>query len=208
MRVKICGLQNYTDADLALTLGATEIGFIFTKSPRQMDPLDAKLICRNLPVGAQVMGVFKNNTVSEILSILDHVNLQGVQLHGSESPEYISELRKERPGLKIFKAIGVEKDHMGLNPDLYSDCDALLFDSLMSHFRPAERTPIDSQKLETLKISIPFYLAGGITPTNVRDLIKRYRPQGIDVSSGVEVSPGIKDHKLMNKLFSRLKEDV
>jgi phosphoribosylanthranilate isomerase len=206
MRVKICGLKNYKDAELALSLGATELGFIFTQSPRMIDVFDAKLICRNLPKVARSIGVFKNDSLEFISRVIEATELTGIQLHGEESPETVKAIKEAYPTLVIFKAIGVEAETFTLDPQDYSLCDALIFDHPASHFNPSLRSNLHSQKLETFKCSKPYYLAGGINPTNVGELITRYRPAGIDVSSGVEIAPGFKDLALMKNLFLQLKD--
>jgi phosphoribosylanthranilate isomerase len=208
MKVKICGLKNYKDANFALSLGATELGFIFAKSPRAIDVMDAKLICRNLPENAMTIGVFKDESFDQMSETIQEVGLKGIQLHGSETPEVIKSLKMKFPALVVFKAIGVKEESFSLNPENYSMCDALIFDSSASHFHPHLRSPINSKKLESTICSQPIYLAGGINPDNVSDLISRYRPSGIDVSSGIEIAPGIKDQRLMQNLFLRLKDTL
>jgi phosphoribosylanthranilate isomerase len=205
LRVKICGLKTYTDAELALRLGATELGFIFAKSPRMIDVLDAKLICRNLAQSAATIGVFKDETLKHLLEIADVVKLKGLQLHGSESPEFLETLKKERPALRLFKAIQVQGESLSSDPEDYKMCDAVIFDSVVSHFED-RRLTLDCRKLESFQGVMPFYLAGGITKENAKELITRYKPSGIDLSSGVESSPGHKDATLMRNLFSELKE--
>lgn len=208
MRVKICGLKNLVDAELALSLGATELGFIFTKSPRRIEVLDAKHICQSLPKHASTIGVFKNDSIETISRILNTVALKGIQLHGVETSEFVDELKKKYPKILIFKMIGVEGDDFSLDPNKYHNCDALIFDSIASHFEPEKRGIINSRRLENYLCANNFFIAGGINPDNVKEQLIRYRPSGIDVSSGVEISPGVKDAKLMKNLFLQLKDSL
>jgi phosphoribosylanthranilate isomerase len=202
MRVKICGITRYQDGQLALALGATELGFIFAPSPRKITVDQAIKIRSELPLAASVIGVFVNEEMDKILEIVQNVNLQGVQLHGNETPEDVAFLKLERPDLIIMKSIGVRGNEFSLDASVYDACHALVFDSAGSHLNPDERKSIDTQ----INSTRPFYLAGGLNPKNVLQLINRHRPFGIDLSSGLESSPGIKDELLLKELFSVLKD--
>jgi phosphoribosylanthranilate isomerase len=202
MRVKICGITRYQDGQLALALGATELGFIFAPSPRKITIDHAKHIRSELPFEASVIGVFVNEEMEKILEVVQNVYLQGVQLHGNETPEDVAFLKRERSDLIIFKSIGVTANKFSLDASAYKSCDALVFDSAGSHLNPSERKNIESE----ITSNLPFYLAGGLNPKNVLELINRHRPFGIDLSSGLESAPGIKDELLLKELFSVLKE--
>lgn len=202
MRVKICGLTRIQDAELALQLGATELGFIFASSPRMISIETAKEIRSRLPHDAMVIGVFVNEKMEKIIEVVQKVSLQGVQLHGQETPEEIAFLKHTCPDLFVMKAIGVYGNKLSLDPEKYSQCDTLVFDSAGSHFKPEERTSIEVE----INYAGNFYLAGGLTTQNVLTQINKYRPFGIDLSSGVESSPGIKDSNLLKELFFNLKE--
>lgn len=205
MRVKICGLTRLTDAILAYELGATELGFVLAKSPRQISISKLKEIIGQLPKSAMTIGVFVNESPENILNIVEETNLRGVQLHGEEKPEDLIYLKEKRPDLFILKAIGVKKNTFTLGPENYSHADAILFDSVGSHFTPSERGPIESDLLCNQKFSKSFYLAGGLKASNLLALIQKYKPNGIDLSSGVEIYPAIKDEQLLRDLFSILK---
>lgn len=202
MRVKICGLTRIQDAQLALELGATELGFIFAPSPRKISIQLAKEIRSQLPNRTNVIGVFVDEKIEKIIDVIREVPLQGVQLHGQETPEEISLLKRACPDVLIFKTLGVNEDKLSKDPNRYDQCDAILFDSAGSHFKPENRTSIDDE----ITYGGKFYLAGGLTAKNVITQINKYRPFGIDLSSGVESSPGIKDSHLLQELFLKLKE--
>lgn len=202
MRVKICGLTRIQDAELALQLGATELGFVFAASPRMVSVEMAKGMRSILPIAANVIGVFSNEKMERVLEVVQNISLQGVQLHGQETPEEVAFLKQKCPDLIIMKAIGVSGNKFSLDASRYAFCDSLIFDSAGSHFKPEERTSIESE----INYSGPFYLAGGLNPKNVLTQINKYRPFGIDLSSGVETSPGIKDSDLLKELFLNLKE--
>lgn len=205
MRVKICGLTRLTDAILAYELGATELGFVLAKSPRQVSINKLKEIIVQLPKTARTVGIFVNESPETILNIVNETNLHGVQLHGEENPEDLIYLKEKKPELFILKAIGVHENNFSLNPENYSHADAILFDSVGSHFTPQQRSPIDSDLLCNLKHKNPFYLAGGLKANNLIALIQKYNPNGIDISSGVENAPAIKDEHLLREIFSILK---
>lgn len=202
MRVKICGLTRIQDAKLALELGATELGFIFASSPRMISVEAAKEMRSELPAEAKVVGVFVNEKMERIIEVVKIVSLQGVQLHGQETPEEIAFLKQKCPDLLIMKVIGVMGNKLSLEPEKYDQCDSLVFDSAGSHFKPEKRTSIELE----IKFTGKFYLAGGLTSKNVLQQISKYHPFGVDLSSGVESSPGIKDSILLKELFFNLKE--
>jgi len=202
MRIKICGITRSQDAKLAISLGATELGFIFAPSPRKMTSEQARNIRSELPLAAKVIGVFVNEKMSVILEVAQNVSLQGIQLHGLETPADIAFLKQERPDLIIMKSIGVDGDRFSLDATKYDACDSLVFDSAGSHLKSQERTSIESE----INYSRKFYLAGGLNPKNILNQINKYKPYGIDLSSGVESAPGIKDEGLLEELFLNLKE--
>lgn len=202
MKVKICGLTRIEDAQLAIELGATELGFIFAKSPRQISVSKALEIREKMPDFVNVFGVFVNEKAEEMVRIAEVVGLTGLQLHGQESAEEILRIRELNADLIIMKAIGVKEQEYVLDPSLYSNCDALLFDSAGSHFKTEERGVIQ----KTLLSDKPFFLAGGLNSQNTVALIEKHRPHGIDLSSGVESSPGIKDDYLLKNFFSVIKD--
>ena len=182
MKVKICGLTRQEDAELAIELGAAYVGFVFVKeSPRYVEHAPRT-------TGAVRVGVFRNAPIDEVRRVVEREQLDCVQLHGDET---------WRMDVPTIKALRVD-DTL---PDTTTNADYLLFDtgggtgrtfdwSLLANFRPDK----------------PFFLAGGITPDNVADAIAIARPFAIDVASGVESSPGVKDHDKLRKLFERIRE--
>lgn len=204
MRVKICGLTRLQDAELALSLGATELGFIFAPSPRKITLAVAQVMRASLGPEAQMVGVFADQDLNSMLEIVEAASLNAVQLHGRETAAGIEALKLKVPGLRIIKAIPEKEGTLTLNPLDYKMCAALLFDSSGSHFMPAERRPITTKILSTM----PFYLAGGLSAQNILSLIDLHQPYGVDLSSGVESSPGIKDPTLLKELFSLLKDSA
>jgi phosphoribosylanthranilate isomerase len=212
MRIKICGITRKQDLELAIELGATEVGMVFAKSPRQISLKEAQLIMQDISKKYQTVGVFANEDLGTILDHVDQIGLDAVQLHGTELPQDVAFLKGERPRLKIYKAINVADHFFSVNPEEYDLCDALIFDSYGSHFEPNKRKTIDvhsrilNHYLRERKFKITFYLAGGLRVDNIFPLLEHYQPDGIDLSSGVEQTPGIKDDILMRTFFEQLRE--
>ena len=188
-RVKICGITRTEDAIAAAGLGASYLGFIFVKeSPRCVTPEQA-LGLRHAAVSARVpkiVGVFRNESRESVREIAHFVGLDLVQLHGDES--YALDL----PTIRAFHV----KDTL---PDAQTTADYVLFDSGGGTGRT-----FDWSLLDRYARTKPFFLAGGITPENVAEAVERTRPFAVDVASGVEASPGVKDHQKLRALFERI----
>lgn len=201
-QIKICGLTRKRDVDQAIQLGANMLGFILTKSPRRLSVIQAQNILNSVPkANWKSIGVFKDNSLDEINSILDQVSFDGIQLHGNESNKFLFDLKKRNQGLFIIKAIGVDKEgNVKCKPDEF-DCDTFLVDSNETRNEVQNRTPINCEKILDFSWSKPVFVAGGLTAENVSSFIHRLNPDGVDVSSGIEISPGIKSADKMNAFF-------
>jgi phosphoribosylanthranilate isomerase len=196
MKIKICGITRAEDAQRAAALGADFLGFIFAKeSPRYRDAEHVAKIAHSLgPNRPKLVGVFRDEDVETIRAIAASVPLDVVQLHGAEPNEDIRAI-----GLPAFKALQIG-DAL---PDTTAHPDAawLLFDS----FGGGTGRRFDWSLLNLYSRAKPFLLAGGITPDNVAAAISLVRPDAIDIASGVESAPGIKDHAKLERLFERIK---
>jgi phosphoribosylanthranilate isomerase len=193
VRVKICGITNAEDAAAAVAAGADALGFIFfRKSPRYVEPAVAKQIIAALPPLVIPVGVFVNEEAAAVRTIMDNCGLALAQLHGDETAAYCRELA--RPVMKAirlkdrgsFLALAEFQGRAGVRGfvvDTYSET---------AYGGTGEITDW-SLAAEAAK-SATILLAGGLTPENVAEAIKAVRPYGVDVSSGVESSPGRKDH--------------
>jgi phosphoribosylanthranilate isomerase len=194
--VKICGITQPEDAMAAISQGATAVGFVFwSKSPRRVDVDCAKRIVSTMPPSITAAGVFVDQPVDEVNEIAEHVGLGAVQLHGNESLQYVQAMK--RP---VIKALAVG----GAVPPVLSTWPAtvrLLLDVHDPIRRGGTGKTIDWATASEMAKQREVILAGGLTPDNVGDAINRVRPWGIDVSSGVESAPGIKDHERIKALF-------
>jgi phosphoribosylanthranilate isomerase len=189
------------DAEVAVALGASALGFIFWPgSPRAIDPHRARAIAATLPPFMTTVGVFVNQSASFINSVSNLVGLGVVQLHGDEDPAFAGAVK--RP---VLKAVTLPADRE--STARWSGRTMLLVDARDPVRRGGTGTTADWGLAAELSRRRPIVLAGGLTPENVADAVDWVRPFGIDVSSGVERSPGIKDHQRMIDLFERLRRD-
>jgi len=193
MFVKICGITRLEDAEAAVAAGAGAIGFIFwPASPRFIDPHRARVIAAALPPFVTPVGVFVNQPLDYVNGVASLVRLGVVQLHGDESPEFANAVA--RP---VMKAVSIGKADVRLWPARVR----LLLDVHDPLARGGTGRTIDWTAAAALASEREIVLAGGLKPENVADAVARVRPYGIDVSSGVERSPGIKDHERLRALF-------
>jgi phosphoribosylanthranilate isomerase len=189
-RVKICGITRLEDALAAAELGADMLGFVFAESRRGISPEDAKRISEALPPYVTTVGVFKDQTVSEVQDVVDFVRLHAVQMHGAESPKACDWLARRRKVIKRIQVMaGDAPDSIRERMDAYRSCSILLDPGA------GEGRSFDWRL--AMGIGRPFIVAGGLTAENVGEVVRLLRPLGVDVSTGVEKSPGIKDHGKM-----------
>lgn len=197
VKVKICGITRSEDAEAGVRHGASAIGFIFwPKSPRFIDPYRARQIAALLPPFVTTVGVFVNQSVDEIKGVVSVIGLGAVQLHGDETPDIAARFR--RPLLKAVSA--ADEASLAAWPAHVT----LLVDAVDREQRGGTGRTADWSLAARLAARRRTMLAGGLTPDNVRDAVAAVRPYGIDVSSGVESSPGIKDHERIAALFEAL----
>jgi len=193
-RIKICGITNEEDALAAIRCGADALGFVFAKGPRQIEPERARDIIKKLPPLISTVGVFVDERQQRVREIALRCHLDALQLHGSESPAYCRGFYR-----KVIKAFRVQDESIAGEMARYG-VDAYLLDSSTGG-GTSQRFNWD------LAEGLPgrIILAGGLTPENVAEAIRRVRPYAVDVSSGVELSPGRKDHRLMEEFVSNVR---
>jgi phosphoribosylanthranilate isomerase len=193
MFIKICGITRLTDALHAVDQGATALGFIFwPRSPRAVSPSRAAEIIAELPSRVMTVGVFVNQPIEYVTGVASLVRLGAVQLHGDETIEYAAAL--SRP---VVKAMSLGDDRMTAWP---AQTTVLLDVHDPVRHGGTGRT-IDWTAAAAVAAGRRILLAGGLTPDNVAEAVARVRPFGIDVSSGVERTPGVKDHQRLRALF-------
>lgn len=251
MFIKICGITNIKDARTACYLGASAVGFVFAKSKRQITARQTAAIVKVIPHHIEIVGVFVDEPLENLKTIIHKSRITAVQLHGQETNQYILELAdiisksdlNTDQDIKIIKTLKVggqvihgsqTTDHsnqseQGLDPShLKSGYDARTseksnpFELILNKWRQ-KKLPIwkylvephvkgadggsgkgfDWQTIKNLNLS-DIIVAGGIKPANIHSLLDQIQPFGIDLSSGVEKSPGVKDELLMKVLFENI----
>ena len=209
MRIKICGITQSARGNEIVRLGATALGFICVeRSPRYVTPQKIKTIVADLAFPADTIGVFADAEISEIKEIVSLTGITGVQLHGAESPQFCQQLKNELPpGIEIIKAFRIKNKESLANTAIYTEyVDTLLLDAYHPQMLGGTGHTLDWSDLQQFQPSIPWILAGGLTSDNVATALRQLKPDGIDLSSGVERSPGDKDLGKVTQLFQVLKK--
>jgi phosphoribosylanthranilate isomerase len=199
MFLKVCGITRLTDALHATQQGATALGFVFwPRSPRYVAPERAAEIIAELPDTVTTVGVFVNEPIDGIRSVVAKAGVMAVQLHGDEPPAYADALT-----WPLLRSVTIE--------DAADACSAwpaettLLVDAADATRRGGTGTRVDWGRAATLARERRVVLAGGLTPDNVAQAITTVRPYGVDVSSGVEEAPGVKDLKKVTQFLANAK---
>lgn len=207
MRIKICGIKQPEQGKAIARAGATALGFICVPaSPRYVNSTQIRAVVEQLPQNVDRIGVFANSTKEEICQTVAAAKLTGVQLHGDETPEFCHQLRSMLPNIEIIKALRVRSEEGLAQAETYSNwADTLLLDAYDPQMLGGTGKTLDWNALRQFQPGCPWLLAGGLTPDNVLDALNQLSPNGIDLSSGVERSPGDKDLDKVAKLFEQLK---
>ncbi|MDV3000885.1 MAG: N-(5'-phosphoribosyl)anthranilate isomerase [Chroococcopsis gigantea SAG 12.99] len=207
MRVKICGITRPEQGKSIADSGATSLGFICVRSsPRYVSTGQIQGIKSVLPAATDCIGVFAGSTIATIKSVVGESGIDGVQLHGDETPHFCRQLREELPKIEIIKALRIKDLELLSQCQYYYDCvDTLLLDAYHPQILGGTGKVIDWRILTRFSPPIPWLLAGGLTPDNIKDALAIINPDGIDLSSGVETAPGDKDLKKVARLFEQLR---
>lgn len=200
LRVKVCGMQRVDDAQLAAELGAAAIGFIFWPGSRRfIDPAKAREVAAALPDGVMRVGVFVDQEPAFVRQVVNTVPLDAVQLHGMEIVSDYADL-----GVKLIKAIGVSDPFDPSAADALPESVTLLLDAHDPERHGGTGRTIDWSIAATMAARRQTILSGGLNPQNVGQAVDRVRPYMVDVSSGVESAPGIKDPVKLRAFFRAL----
>jgi phosphoribosylanthranilate isomerase len=193
-RIKICGVTRLDDARAAVELGAWAVGMVFyEQSPRSCTLAEAERIGAALHRRAEIAGVFVNSPLDEIADLSDRIGLTLVQLHGDEGPAFCAEVAR-RTGARMIKAESVRG--AGTLQDLARfHTDFHLLDGHAAGLRGGTGEQFDWSLLATRRSKVPLIVSGGLNADNVGEAIARTHPYAVDVASGVEESPGVKDHE-------------
>jgi len=192
MFVKICGITRLEDALAAVDAGANAIGFVFwPNSPRFLDPHRARAIAARLPPFVTPVGLFVNQPREYVGGVASLVRLGAVQLHGDETPEFAASI-----AAPVIRALPIDR------AQAWPEGATLLLDAHDPVQRGGTGRTIDWMAAAAIAARRRVLLAGGLTPDNVAGAIAQVHPFGIDVSSGVERAPGIKDPWLMRSFYA------
>ena len=207
IRIKMCGVTRLADAEAAVEAGIDALGFIFhPKSPRNIDPEQARQIIDRLPPFIDTVGVFVNKKRHEVEEIIDYCRLAYAQLHGEENPKYCERLVRFAAPCQVLKAFRVGPDLQARDIRPYdAHVRGYLLDTFDTRMAGGTGKTFDWDRIKKLKLHRPLLLAGGLNPDNILKALERVRPYGVDVNSGVEVSPGVKDHDRIRALVSRVR---
>lgn len=194
---KICGLSTPETVAAAIAGGARFVGFVFfPPSPRNLSPAQAAPLVRAVPAGVTRVGVFVDPDDDLLKRVLAAAPLDLIQLHGDETPERVAQV-KQRFGKKTMKAIKVAgDDDLAAAPRYYKVADWLMFDARppKTATRPGGNAlAFDWELLSARRWPLPWMLSGGLTPENVAEAVRIAHATSVDVSSGIESTPGVKD---------------
>lgn len=197
MKIKICGITSAEDAEIAVKAGADALGFVmYPQSPRWVEPAVARSIIAGLPPFVLAVGVFVNEEVEKIRALMDECGFALAQLHGDESVRYCRNL-----GRPVLKAVRLKDRSTVLALTEFqglANVRGVLIDAFSDRAYGGTGKMVDWTLALEAAQSTPIILAGGLTPVNVAEAIAHVRPYGVDVSSGVERSPGKKDPDKVN----------
>src|SRR3954469_24545892 len=200
-RVKICGITRLEDAELAAGLGAWALGFIlWPGSRRAADPAVAAGIAARLRRRVELVGVFVNPTLDEVAHAADALRLSHVQLHGDEGPAFCAEAGR-RSGCRVIKAVRVASGADLQDLERFHT-DFHLLDAAVPGQRGGSGRAWDWALFARRRADVPVILSGGLTPETVAEGIAAVRPYAVDVASGVEAAPGVKDPEKLAAFFT------
>lgn len=201
--IKICGITNKIDALNAAELGVDMLGFVFyKKSKRYVVPSLAEDIINELPPNVEKVGVFVDEKVEDVLRIAEDAGLTMLQFHGKETPAYCQQFRDKFKIIKAFK-IKTRSDLKTVN-DYPVEYD--LFDAYSKESAGGSGKTFDWKILKDFEVLKPMIIGGGLTPENVGTVIRELAPFGVDVSTGVEESPGNKDLALLKRFVQNVRK--
>ena len=207
-RIKICGITTTADAREVANAGVDALGFIFVeKSPRYVSVSKATEIAACLPPFIDLVGVFVDRDILEVAEIVRAVGLSYVQLHGNEEPDYCRQIAQKVRSCRVIKAFRVGSKSRDEDFAIYNDVSCgFLLDTYVKEQAGGTGQAFDWRLIEDLNLQRPVILAGGLGPGNIQEAIRIARPFGVDVNSGVEVAPGIKDHPKIHELMDQVRQ--
>ena len=207
--IKFCATTSVEDALASIEAGADALGFVFAPSKRQVTPEKAKAIAAYVPAGIERVGVFQNESADRIRAIVEQVGLTAVQLHGEESPEVVSGLFARwtrKPHVGIIRTIIVKDDFAQRFAETCQNGECI--DCVLLDSGAGSGKAFDWDHVSKVMAGYQgrFIVAGGLNPQNVGEVVKKFKPWGVDVVSGVEREPGHKDPKKLREFVAAVRE--
>lgn len=196
--VKVCGMTNVADARVAAEAGADAVGLIFARSPRRVDPEEARKVVIGLPEDVLKVGVFVNASPEEVLRTAARVGLDVAQLHGDETPGVVAAVRAG--GLPVIKALRVRNAEDLAGVETF-DADLYLLDAYSEKVRGGTGKTFNWEAAKSLKRRGNIVVSGGLGPENVRGAIDFFDPYGVDASSSLEDAPGKKNEDAVRRFI-------
>lgn len=207
IRIKVCGITRLEDALCAAAAGVDALGFIFyPKSPRFIAPEEARLIIEQLPPFVDTVGVFVDRELEEVEEIIRYCRLGYAQLHGGEEPKYCERLHRLASPCQLIKAFRVGPHTTAAEFEPYVPfVKAFLLDTYDKELAGGTGRTFDWSLIDLLRLERPYVLAGGLDGANVDSALRAGNAHGVDVNSGVETGPGIKDHRLIREFVATVR---
>ena len=205
--IKICGFTDIGNAAACAVFSPDAMGFVFfEKSPRNVSVSQAREIIAQIPETILPVGVFVDKKFGEVVSIASDCGLKGIQLHGKETPEMVAQLKQK--GFMVIKALFAKKEPSLDQADDYPSADALLVEYGEGKLPGGNAEAWNYELARRMKTERPVILAGGLGVDSVGDACRTAMPFGVDVSSGVEASPGIKDPAKVQAFIENARQPV
>ena len=206
-RVKMCGTTNIKDAEEGIRAGVDALGFIFVAgSPRYIVPEEVREIVARLSPFVDLVGVFVDQENAKVQEIVEYCGLTCVQLHGRETPEYCRQLAKDASPCKIIKAFRVGEHSTPADFASYQDvAQGFLLDTYAADQAGGTGKTFNWDIIDSLALTRPIILAGGLTPENVGTAVAKVRPFAVDINSGVEIRHGLKDYGKLQALLEEVR---
>lgn len=205
-KIKICGITNVQDARSAIKSGADYVGLIFAPSRRCVIKGAAKMIMDECADFVNWVGVFMNGKKKVIEEFIGGLPIKILQFHGNESPAFCNYFINR--GYTVIKTLPVEEGRLLLDPALYQKADYFLLDTVFNGNAGGTGQSFDWSKIQSFglkDIATKVFLSGGLSPENVRGAIAQVRPFGVDASSKLEKTPGLKDHALVTSFINAVR---
>ena len=207
MKIKICGIKDTTTLVCCQKNNVNFYGLIFyKKSSRNVSiEIASELIKNQKNYNTSPVGVFVNHNINYVYDIIKKLNLKYIQLHGTENNIYISKL-KDNYNVKIIKAVGIRSKNDLEKINMYSNADYYLFDYKpnKNELPGGNAKSFDWSLLKNININKPWFISGGININNINEILNNVIPYGIDISSGVEDHPGIKNSKKITEIMNKI----